>query len=257
MRLNFFSSKIPLPPVNHFGWRRDLPDHRDVKYRVVKPITLPPSIDLRSFCEPVYDQGDLGSCTANAIAAHLDFNRRKQGETAITPSRLFIYYNERLMEGTIDSDAGATIRDSIKEIVKYGACRESSWPYILSKFAVKPSKMVYRWAIDFRALTYLRVDRDQELMQQCLAKRYPFVVGISVYSSFYEGNSTGQIPLPPSNDKFEGGHAIMIVGYNEKGFIFRNSWGDSWGDRGYGYLPFEYLLDNKYSADFWTLRTVE
>src|SRR5437868_12212616 len=104
-----------------YGWLRDLPDQRDHEYLALPSASLPRQVDLRPKCPPVYDQGNLGSCTANAIAGHLDFNRQKQGEKLITPSRLFIYYNERKDQHTIQSDAGSTIRESCKEVKNYGA----------------------------------------------------------------------------------------------------------------------------------------
>jgi C1A family cysteine protease len=237
-----------------YGWRPDLKDERDYQFKVplFSRLLLPLSVDLRSSCPPVYDQGNLGSCTANAIAGHLDFNRKLEGETFIFPSRLFIYYNERVIEGTTNSDAGATIRDSIKTVAKQGACSETEWPYIISKFASKPLSKCYTDAVQYEALTYLRIT-SQTGMKTCLAQGYPFVCGISVYQSF-ESTTDGNIPMPQKGESLLGGHAIMIVGYDSNGWIFRNSWGN-WGQQGYGRLPFKYL--SKYGSDFWTLRKVK
>src|SRR6476646_3515572 len=138
----------PLSLVTHrtqvrYGWRLDLPDARDHIYSAPLAKALPPAVDLRPNCPPVYDQGQLGSCTANAIAAAVEFDRKKQNLTDFAPSRLFIYYNERVMEGTVDYDAGAQIRDGIKSVAKIGAAPETDWPYDIAKFADKPPAKAY------------------------------------------------------------------------------------------------------------------
>lgn len=240
-----------------YGWKRDLPDHRDLVYIPTYPIATPTRIDLRSKCPPIYDQGQLGSCTANAIAGHLDFNRKKQGEAFITPSRLFIYYNERLADGDPESDGGSSIRESAKEVSKQGACPESEWPYITDVFDEQPPAECYTDAIKYEALKYQSVPRAS--MEACLTEGYPFVAGISVYESF-EGTGpakTGKVPLPKKSESLLGGHAILIVGYTPTEWIFRNSWGKSWGALGYGYLPKSYLTNSGLSSDFWTLRQVK
>jgi len=129
--------------IQRYGWIRDLPDHRDFMYSV--PVAtlqaLPSSVDLRSHCPPVYDQGQLGSCTANAIAGALQFDEIKEHKNGpSTPSRLFIYYNERVIEGTVTSDSGAQLRDGVKTVAKRGICPAKVWPYDISKFAVKPRR---------------------------------------------------------------------------------------------------------------------
>lgn len=244
--------------IKGFGWKPDLPDKRDIHYSVTKK-SPPKLVDLRNIDVPIYDQGDLGSCTANAIAAHLDFNRKKQGESLITPSRLFIYYNERLLEGTVDSDAGATIRESVKVVTKQGAAPESEWGYDISQFAVEPPKNVYTDALKFQSLQYQRLAQTLGAFRSCLATGYPFVGGITVYNSFHNADVGGMVPVPSLNDTVEGGHAIMFVGYDDsqKHFIVRNSWGTGWGDKGYFYLPYDYLLDPNLASDFWSLRKVE
>lgn len=239
-----------------FGWLPDKPDNRDHHYVPNLMGLLPKSVDLRPHCPPVYDQGELGSCTANAVAGHLDFNRAKQGEALITPSRLFIYYNERSDQGTVNEDAGATIRESVKTIVKKGACPESEWPYDISMFTKQPSSKAYQDAVKYEALKYLRLNQDQDHMKQCLAEGYPFICGISVYESFMQSEG-GNIPMPQKGEQLMGGHAVMIVGYTEDHWIMRNSWGESWGDKGYCYLPAQYLLDKGLAHDMWTLRKVK
>lgn len=245
---------------HYFGWRPDLPDQRDLVYKP-SGTALPSLVDLRSGMPVVYNQGQLGSCTANAIAAHLDFNRHKQGEAFITPSRLFIYYNERVAEGTITSDSGATIRDSVKAVVSFGAPSEVVWPYKVSAYKVKPTTAAYSAGALDEAVQYQRVNRSQADLQTCLAEGYPFVIGISVYASFESIGASGIMPMPQPKEQMLGGHALCVVGYKELSgklyFIVRNSWGASWGDHGYFYMPAGYLLDSKLSSDFWTLRKVD
>ena len=245
-----------------YGWIRDLPDHRDLHYapKLATVGPLPPRIDLRPQCPPVYDQGHLGSCTANAIAGAIEFDEIRSGSgKSWVPSRLFIYYNERELEGTTDSDSGAQIRDGIKVIVKEGVCPESEWPYRVDEFATRPPDSAYRDARHDRISSYLRLPQSLVQMRACLAEGFPFVFGFTVFSSLetVEVTNSGKVPLPRPEDSIVGGHAIVAVGYDdrEQHFIFRNSWGDGWGDKGYGYLPYAYLLDPGLAADFWTIRS--
>jgi C1A family cysteine protease len=208
--------------------------------------------------------GKLGSCTANALGAAFDFDRRKQGRNFMTPSRLFIYWNERDMEGTTTSDSGAYIRDGIKVLRKLGTPTEKTWPYLISKFIDKPPKPAYVEAEKNQSLTYERILRPANSvndMLSCLASGYPFVSGIAVYESFEtpKANSSGVIPMPSKTESLLGGHAILIVGYDQKKqqFIFRNSWGTTWGDKGYGYIPFNYLTNKGLASDMWVIKTVE
>jgi C1A family cysteine protease len=246
-----------------FGWVPDLPDHRDFMYAAPTPVlkAIPPSVDLTAACPEVYDQGQLGSCTANAIGAAFQFDEMKQQEKDVTvPSRLFIYYGERAMEGTIKEDSGAQIRDGIKVVAKNGVCPESVWPYIISKFAVKPDANAVAAARKFKAVTYQRLIQDLNTMKGCLADGFPFVFGFTVYESMMTPAvaKSGIVPMPGSQERVLGGHAILAVGYDDKTrlFKFRNSWGTGWGDKGYGYLPYSYLTDTNLASDFWTIRAI-
>jgi C1A family cysteine protease len=248
----------------HFGWRPELPDHRDLPYAAMRlslerPLALPPQVDLRPHCPPVYDQGQLGSCTGNAIAGAFQFDRRKQNLPDFVPSRLFIYYNERSMEGTVSTDAGAFIRDGIKSIAKQGACKESAWPYVISKFATQPSQSCYRTATKYKAVSYFRLNNaNLDELKTCLAAGYPFVFGFVVYPSFFSGDTNHGIVPMPGDESTVGGHAVVAVGYNDANqrFIIRNSWGAGKGDQGYYYMPYQYLTTASLSDDFWTVRTV-
>jgi C1A family cysteine protease len=249
--------------LGRYGWIPDLPDLRDRLYKVPRKATsLPPSVDLRSRCPVVYDQGSLGSCTANAIGAAIQFDQRKQKlAQTFVPSRLFIYYNERGLEGTIPTDAGATLRDGIKTVASLGACPEPLWPYVEEKFADRPPAQCYKIGKTHPAMQYSRLIQNLGQMKACLAAGYPFVFGFTVYESFEsdEVASTGVAPMPGVSEMVLGGHAVMAVGYDDKSsrFLARNSWGLDWGMGGYFTMPYPYLADNNLADDFWTIRLVK
>ncbi|HEX8075939.1 MAG TPA: C1 family peptidase [Thermoleophilaceae bacterium] len=250
--------------IQGYGWNRDLPDGRDHMYAAPSPIVaaLPDKVDLRPQCPPVYDQGALGSCTANAIGAAFQYDEIRQGQKEeFVPSRLFIYYNERVIEGTVESDSGAMIRDGVKSVAKQGVCPERDWKYDISKFKNKPPKKCYDVARKHQLLTYQRVTQTLGQLKGCLAAGFPFVFGFAVYESFEspEVKKTGTVPMPGAKEEFLGGHAVMAVGYIERRqrFIVRNSWGPRWGNGGYFSMPYPYLLQDSLSADFWTLRVIE
>lgn len=263
--------------IARFGWTPDIPDHRDHIYAAIPAILkkLPPKVDLRSKMPPVYDQGRIGSCTANAIAGAIQFDRRKGKQNPdFVPSRLFIYYNERAIEGSIATDSGAQIRDGIKQVVKLGVPPETLWPYddtpavsdggpwpAGAKPAQKPSPTAYSTASKYQAVSYQRLPRTLNSFRGVLAEGYPFVFGFSVYESLYGANGKPLItvPLPGPKDQLLGGHAVLAVGYDDakQVFIVRNSWGKTNQDKGYFYLPYTYLTQEGLSDDFWTIRTIE
>jgi C1A family cysteine protease len=257
--------------LKRYGWIPDLPDHRDFMYAAPLAVlrALPSKKDLTGDCPPVYDQGELGSCTANAIAAAHQFEQIKEGKgsraeghvAGFIPSRLFIYYNERAIEGTVNEDSGAMIRDGIKSVVKQGVCPESQWPYLIRRFTKKPPKPCYADAMNHQVVSYRRVAQSLNQMKGCLASGYPFVFGFTVYESFESSlvGKTGKVPMPRTGESALGGHAVAAVGYNDadQRFIVRNSWGGKWGKKGYGFMPYAYLTDPDLAADFWTIRMVE
>jgi len=246
-----------------YGWLRDLPDERDFSYAAPLfrfPNGLPTSVDLRPECPPVYAQGQLGSCTANAIGAAIQFDQMKQGLANFVPSRLFIYYNERAIENTIPQDAGAQIRDGVKSVATLGAPNETDWPYEITQYVVKPPQKAYDDAKQDIVNSYSAVPRDTTQMRGCLADGFPFVLGFTVYESFESEAvaQSGVLNMPASGEKVLGGHAVLAVGYDDskRAFIIRNSWGADWGLKGYFWMSYEYLQNLHLSSDFWTLRSV-
>ena len=244
-----------------YGWLPDVPDQRDHLYAapVVCLKALPAAVDLRPQCPPVYDQGKLGSCTANAIGGAIQFERRRQKlKPDFAPSRLFLYYNERAMEHTVGADAGAQIRDGIKSVAKLGDCPEAEWPYDIARFADKPAKSCYADAVKYKAVQYQRVPQVLNQLKGCLASGYPFVFGFSVYERFEsrEVAKTGVLAMPGPKEKLLGGHAVLAAGYDDgkQCFMVRNSWGGGWGMKGYFAMPYAYLIESSLADDFWTIR---
>src|SRR5205807_6392190 len=172
--------------IQGYGWNPDIPDGRDLMFAAPPEVVtqLPPKVDLRGQCPSVYDQGQLGSCTANAIGGALEFDQMKEKEKAFTPSRLFIYYNERAIEGTVDSDSGAQIRDGVKSVNKQGAPPETDWPYDITKFKDQPPQQAYADAQQHEAILYQRLTPTLGQLKGRLAEGYPSVCGIVVYASF-------------------------------------------------------------------------
>ncbi len=241
---------------------RDLPDPRDLRFSIKIDVVknLPESVDLRPRCPPVYDQKHLNSCTANAVAAAVEFDLMKQNRHEFVPSRLFLYYNERAMRNVQCADCGSTPREGIKAVATKGDCPEEIWPYKPRSFAVKPLRICYIKARKYKAVRYWRLKRDLDHLRACLASGYPFVFGFTVHESFDSGDvwKTGRLELPRRGEKATGGHAVVAVGYNDSSgrFIVRNSFGSGWGLKGYFTMPYEYLLKENLSADFWTIRVV-
>jgi len=249
--------------IQHYGWVPDLPDARDFRFQAPDEVmaSLPSKVDLRSKCPPVYDQGQLGSCTANAIAGAYEFDQRQERQPDFMPSRLFIYFNERTMEGTVDIDAGAMIRDGIKSVAKAGVCTEKSWPYDIAAFRERPGPACYQEALKHQAIVYRSVPQQLNQLQACLATGTPFVFGFSVYDSFESPDvaRTGILNMPGPKEKQVGGHAVVAVGYDNgtQRFTVRNSWGRNWGQRGYYTMPYAYLTSAQLAQDFWAIYAVE
>jgi C1A family cysteine protease len=261
--------------VARYGWVADLPDARDHLFSAphIALAALPPSVDLSAGLPAAYDQGKIGSCTANAIAGAFEFAVRKQNLSDFMPSRLFIYYNERAMEGNIGTDSGAQIRDGLTSIAKQGVCPETEWSYDDTPAdqntglfppgaheSERPTAQCYSDALRNRATSYQRVRQDLDQLRGCLAAGFPFVFGFTVYDGFESQQvaQTGEAQLPRPDEQVIGGHAVLATGYDDsqQRFLVRNSWGGGWGKDGYFSLPYAYVTNRHLASDFWTVRVV-
>jgi C1A family cysteine protease len=245
------------------GWMPDVPDQRDYIYKAPRPLLKkrPSRVDLRAYMPPIYDQGDLGSCVAQAVGSTLQYLQKKQKRKWFVPSRLFIYYNSRLIDGTISMDCGTYIRSGIKAVNKYGGPEEILWPYVILKFATQPESNVYTEGQEHQLLRYERVSQKIDIIESRLSQGFPIVLGIAIYDSFIDAraNRSGYIRMPKRKEKLLGGHAIVLVGYNraKKRFICRNSWGSQWGLKGNFTIPYKYILNRDLADDLWTVQLVE
>lgn len=248
--------------ANRFGWRPDTPDHRDA-YRAPRAATLaelPAAVDLRPlFPEPPWDQGEMGSCIFQALAAALQYQLVRQGFPVWMPSRLFWYYNVRQAEGTGSEDAGGQIRTGIKEFNRLGACYEALWPYDAAHFAPRPDPACYEVAENHQALRYARVQQYSTHLKAALAEGAPIIFGATLYQSFESEavRTSGIVPYPDRLEAPIGGHAMLAVGYEGADVIVRNSWGPGWGQGGYCRMPFDYLCSTNLADDFWQLSLIE
>jgi C1A family cysteine protease len=255
--------RVPARRIKGMGFRRGLPSHLDHRFTPSAELlaSLPDTVDLREHCPPVMDQGDLGSCTAHGITGALRYALIKSGQADHPCSRLQLYYDERAVEGTVASDAGAEIRDGLDCAAKRGVAHENLWPYVVAKFKKKPSKAVYADALKFIVLERQTVQVDAAHLKAALASGFPVVVGFTCYKGI-DGDDvarTGLVPMPGKKDRPEGGHCVYAVGYGQKPgtFTCRNSWGPDWGDGGDFYLPEAYLGSPAYASDFWAITALK
>ncbi|HZK71033.1 MAG TPA: C1 family peptidase [Clostridia bacterium] len=243
-----------------FGWKPDKPDFRDIKYKVVRAVKLPASVDLRDLLSPIEDQGNIGSCTAHAGVAALEYLENKNKVKFTDLSRLFVYYNTRVIEKTVSYDSGAEIRNTIKAMAKQGVCNEGMCPYIEKNYKKKPPASCYTDGIKRKILTYSRLTTLTD-MKSCLASGFPFQFGFSVYSSFCSDKvaETGIVNLPTKRESLEGGHAVLAVGYDDstQRFLVRNSWSAEWGMKGYFTIPYKYLTNSNLADDFWKIEIMQ
>ena len=244
--------------MRKLGWIPDRPDQRDRYAALSADVPLPHSVDLRPLLPPAYDQGDLGSCTAQAIAAAVQYTQKKQGFPVWMPSRLFVYYNERVMEDCVSEDSGAMIRDGIKSLNRDGVCYESLWPYVPSKFAERPTDACYEVAKNHPSVKYQRIRQYARFIKGALAQGDPIVFGATLYQSFDtpEVARTGVVPYPEQTEVPMGGHCMLACGYTGEHVLVRNSWGEDWGEEGYCWMPMDYLCSQNLADDFWSLSQV-
>jgi C1A family cysteine protease len=250
-----------------YGWKPSLPDQRDLWCKAFPPtldrVTITDHVDLSQSMPPCYDQGELGSCTANALAGVLQYDEIAQKRTdQTTPSRLFIYYNERALDpnSSVSEDTGSSIHMGIKAVRTYGFCDEALWPYDINEFSIEPPATTYLVAKNERISNYCRVAQVLQQLQGVLIDGHPFAFGFSVYESFQSQQvaDTGVVPMPRRREQLVGGHAVMCVGYDNatQRFLVRNSWGPDWGQNGYFTIPYSYLLNPWLALDFWVINAI-
>jgi C1A family cysteine protease len=235
-------------------------------------VGLPTSVDLKAWCSPIEDQGSLGSCTAHAGVGLVEYYERRAFGRHIDASRLFLYkVTRKLLHWT--GDTGAYIRTTMGAMVIFGVPPEEYWPYVIAEFDEEPPAFCYAFAQAYQAIRYLRLDppsmpKDILLakIKTYLAAGLPSMFGFTVYSSIWQASDDGKIPYPCATERVLGGHAVMAVGYDDNmriknhhcgvdttgALLIRNSWGTDWGDNGYGWLPYEYVLKGL-AVDWWTL----
>jgi C1A family cysteine protease len=273
------------------GWMRDLPDVRDftTSHDEVAPIlnavpagelvcaadpALPSRVDLRQWCSPIEDQRTIGSCTAQAGVGIVEYYQRRAFGKHLDGSRLFVYKATRNLLG-LSGDTGAWLRSAMGALTLFGVPPERFWPYDVTKYDIEPPAFVYALGQTYQAEKFYRLDPGgtppADLLasiKQHVAAGLPPMFGFTVYDSIAQAQGTGRgrIPFPMATDKVAGGHAVAAVGYDDAmeirhadastpmrgAFIIRNSWGRGWGDAGYGYLPYEYVL-RRAAVDWWVL----
>ena len=268
------------------GWLPDYPDFRDYTEEhedvsnILTPTglikaakSLPAAVDLRQWCSPIEDQGSIGSCTAHAGVGIVEYYEKKAFGKYIDASRLFLYKVTRNLSHWT-GDTGAFLRTTMGALVLFGAPPEEYWQYKIADFDKEPTAFCYAFAQSYQAIKYYRHDppgtaKDVLLnrIKKYLAAGHPSIFGFTVYSSLGQADNSGKIPYPCKGEKIEGGHAIVAIGYDDKikiknsgscgiettgALLIRNSWGTGWGDAGYGWLPYEYVLKGL-AEDFWSM----
>lgn len=262
------SPKSANSSVGSYGAVRDAPDQRDYRYTpAAAPKKLPAQVDLRPLCPRVHEQGRINSCTAHAVAGAFQFEQRRLGLKDFSPSRLFILYNTLCIVRAIHK--GASLRIALKAVATLGVCPEKVWPFSYTQAAMarKPDERAYHLAEHHKITRYERIvmgrrSRDEflRLMKCRLAEGFPFLFTFLVHESFESEHvkNTGIMPMPKRGEKRMAWHGVMAVGYDDRDerMLVRNSWGWSWGIKGYFWMPYAYISNPGVTSDFWTIRGV-
>jgi hypothetical protein len=251
---------------NRFGWIADKGGIRDKNAAGIRKFStavIRPFSDLEKKMPPIYDQGYVGSCTANGAAAAFDYRRGIDGKPFITPSRLFIYYNTRAYEGTIKEDAGAQIRNAVGMTIEYGSPREILWPYRESKFKVKPTAVSYKEALNYQSLSAYKVSNTNGLdirKSLSLNPPLPVIFGSFVYSGINQiDHFNNVLKMPKKGESPQGGHCMVIIGHDDAKRLYkvRNSWGKKWGTNGNFFIPYDYIHSARITSDCWVIDKAE
>lgn len=247
----------------NLNFRRQPKDPRDLKLHqiITAPIdesTLPKKVDLRADWK-ILDQGSLGSCVSNSVAACIRHARIRDKRTVYDPSRLYIYWFGRFIEGTVSEDSGLYVRDAYKAVDTYKVCSENNWPYNIDRFTDKPAPHAVAAASTHNGFKYIAVPQDRVMIKKNLADGYPISFGADLWEDFMSAEvaRTGKVPMPDFTQESIGGHCMSIIGYDDdaKVFIIANSWSTTWGDGGFAYIPYDYILNKDHVSDFWTVRS--
>jgi C1A family cysteine protease len=249
--------------IIRYGWRRDNPDRRDIKWAAPKPVLrdLPTKADNRHLMPEIWQQGNTNSCTGQSMAAQIYGFQKKSGvPTIVTPSALFIYYNTRDIEDTENVDSGATLRNTLKAVSRWGYTGNNCWPFDVTKINTKPVKPCYEEADPRKISQYQRVDQREDQIKAYLAIEGTISFGFAVYPNFESDSvrKSGILTMPSPNDAPYGGHAVLLVGYDDstRMYLVRNSWGADWGLSGYFWMPYDYVHHRDLAADFWSVTSL-
>ena len=247
--------KIKKKPITYiYGWKKDLIDHRDYNFLLSSSNYTVDRFLLNLQC-PIFDQLNISSCVANALSICLMY-MYKNNKNVDIPSRLFIYYIARILDNNVNADNGCTFRSAIKAIKNWGSCYEKQWPYITNNTCIRPHSLCFSSIPRFNITRYERLPCSPSSWEHCLSVlKKPFVFGILLYSSFFSSKS-GNIKLPNFNlETCVGGHALVATGYDKNNQIlfFQNSWGITWGNKGCGTIPYQYLTSKEAMADIWVI----
>jgi C1A family cysteine protease len=246
--------------IRKYGWKPEPIDGSKMLMGVSAPISgIPNSVDLTPHMPPVFDQGQTNSCTGNGLSEAIACAMSYHNNEKFIPSRLFIYYNERLIEGSENQDCGGIIHDGIRGCNLHGMVDESTWPFDINNIEVKPPQNIYDIAIKDKIKFYAPIDNTKiETLKATLAHGYPIVFGFTVYSAFEseEVAKTGILNMPQNGEEIIGGHCINLIGFSDEKemFLCRNSWGPNWGQNGNFWMPFDYVTNPNLASDFWIIR---